>query len=263
MSLSLSKSSETKFPRDGLTIHSIVPPEAGLGYKIELFYLDHIIPEHSHKFQTQLTMMVEGSLNYMAKVIGPGSFISTSATTPHTLDIYEKVGFVTIYIPAEDDAIRKAKIYDEFIAQKPITELAVDTQTTLSKQDIEFLQILPNIPDIYYIHKIESEGYIVYELASKGDIWSCAILDLITAPEHYHKIENEHFIVLGGTLEISLNNAEYITLHAGQSVHIPPFVRHHLRSASKDSPCRLLCFNFPAFSADDFHVVDMIGSSDE
>jgi len=124
-------------------------------------------------------------------------------------------------------------------------------------QPLEALKKLPEIPDKYYISKIQEQGYDVYLLASDpaGDKWSIAILDVLDAQPHFHKTGNEHFIVLNGGLDITLNGVRH-SLTAGQSVHIPPGIVHHLKSTSR-TPVRLLCINFPAFDPKDFYPIQI------
>lgn len=47
---------------ENLTIYSLVPPDAGQGWKLELFELSEPIAPHYHKLQRQILLVAEGVL---------------------------------------------------------------------------------------------------------------------------------------------------------------------------------------------------------
>ena len=130
-------------------------------------------------------------------------------------------------------------------------EALVDQQTMFAPQFLEQFKLPGEIPATHYQNKIELQGYTVFEILS--DVaWSIAVIDLQEAPKHFHKLGQERFLVLNGELNIALDGVPHI-LKAGQSVHIPPGIVHHLKS-NLETPVRVLCINFPAFDATDFYT---------
>ena len=83
---------------------------------------------------------------------------------------------------------------------------------------------------------------------------SVALVEFNETPKHFHQIEKEIFIVVHGTLNIEIDGHSWI-LKTGECVEVNPGMVHHLKSHGKD-PVRVLCFNFPAFSQEDYHIVE-------
>jgi mannose-6-phosphate isomerase-like protein (cupin superfamily) len=245
-----------------LTIYGLIPLVAELGWKIEVYDdTRKSVSSHFHKRQTQLIMVLEGlgSISYGIHevTLPPGQSIAVPPQSFHKVAPSKSVRLLVIDTPGfpfpEDIYYENPPPQESlplpFVAPPLKDKAILDKQTTL----IEALKMQPEISERYYLAKIQEQGYEVYLLASDpaGDKWSIAILDVLDAQPHFHKIGNEHFIVLNGELDITLDGVRH-RLIAGQSVHIPPGIVHHLKS-SNQTPVRLLCINFPAFDPKDFY----------
>jgi len=266
----LSPGCEIEYFSPPLTIYSLIPPVAKIGWKIEIYDdTREIVSSHFHKLQTQLIMVLEGSgkISYGTHeaTLVPGQVIAVPPQTFHKIVPVNCVRLLVIDTPGfpfPEDIYYENPLPQQsppipFVTPLLKGEAILDKQTTLCAQGIDVLKIPPEILETYYISKIQDQGYDVYLLTSDpvGDKWSIAILDVWDAHQHFHKIGNEHFIVLNGELDITLDGIQHI-LTAGQSVHIPPGIVHHLKSTSQ-TPVRLLCINFPAFNPKDFHPLEM------
>lgn len=241
-----------------MIIKNIVPAEANIGWIIKLFKLTakDALSSHYQKTQTQLIIVMEGSAQFQIDhhdfILSKTNMIVIPAMTLHNIIPLEDVAFITLNTPSlnfledvNNTGIEKLP----FILDKISNEIIIDSDTQI-KTDINYTEF----SQAYYQDKFASEGYDAYTLcADEEKKWSLAILDIIEAPNHFHKhIRSEHFIVLSGELDIECDKSKYI-LTPGQSVHVPAWKEHHLRSA-KPAPVRVLCINFPAFDEGDFYT---------
>ena len=251
-----------------LTIYELISPEAQQHWKIELFDICENVSSHYHKLQTQIIIVLEGRVKFfwenMAVILGPGQFISIPPQKVHAIHPQEHVRFLVINIPGfnhPDDVFHEYYSYTKaesaaFVVADWDKKTIVDQQTQIAPQLIETLKTLPEIPQEYYIFRIDESGYTVFTLASDPSMdckWSIAILDIVDAPKHFHKTGTEYFLVLNGELSIESDGVLYL-LQAGQSIHLGANVVHHLQS-THSSPVRVLCINYPAFDPKDFYPV--------
>jgi mannose-6-phosphate isomerase-like protein (cupin superfamily) len=249
-------------PPHQMSITPLISPQNGLGYKIELFDLAEPVSFHYHKIQVQYLVVLEGVLGLSFKEqridLKSGDFVAIPPNTLHSIHPHGFVRFAAIDVPGftypED-------VYDEGAPAQQATlkpfvccqnECVLNTQIKLTH-----IPDLGEMPEAYHQAKITQSDYTVYPLATdpkEDHKWDLAILDIVDSPKHFHQRGIEHFLVLSGELAIELNEVRHI-LHPGHSVHIPPGVRHHLQSTTKE-PVRVLCINFPAFDSGDFHGID-------
>jgi quercetin dioxygenase-like cupin family protein len=250
-----------------LTIYGLIPPSAELGWKIEVYDdFREVVSPHFHQIRTQLIMVLEGRCKITLgthDIIGiPGQFLSIPPQTFHAIQPQTNVRLLVIDTPAfnfpEDIFTQNPPSQDSpqtaFVLPVLQSAAILDQQTNLTTQILETFHIQDTIPEKYYLNRINNQGYVAYLLACEPhNKWSIAILDVHEAPRHFHKFGSEHFIVLSGELDINLDGVSHI-LKAGQSVHIPPEITHHLRS-KKPTPVRLLCVNYPSFDSNDFYQI--------
>lgn len=247
-----------------IVVHNLIPTKAGLIWKLSLYDLSAEIPSHYHNVQIQLMIVLEGSVGLqigMAQsVLTTGEFITLPPRTTHCIYANENARFLVLDIPGSE--YPEDTYTEELAAEIMATPLMGDTLKTgavleikaeLDSTLIEQLRLPRVVPQQYYISKFQYEGYAVFALCENAKKWGVVIIDLDEAVEHYHKKESEHFIVLNGRLQIMLDG-EIHYLNIGQRAHVPPYVKHKLKS-DLATPVRLLCINLPSFDPEDFYLV--------
>lgn len=233
---------------DHFTKYPIIPPEAGQGWKLELFDLDEPIGNHYHKLQRQFVLVAQGELKALYGTDTPLLLKSSdlSCVDPgivHSLIPEGRACFFTIDLPGFDypDDVFFDEPQNSFTWSAPIENA------------------IPPIDEKYYTQKIDKQGYIVYELIDGNATekkYSASLLEILDSHKHFHQIETEIFLVVNGTLEIEIDGIWHI-LKACSSVTILPGSIHKLKSAN-DYPVRVLCFNFPAFDPTDIIAVESV-----
>lgn len=89
-------------------------------------------------------------------------------------------------------------------------------------------------------------AYDLIEGKTVGGRYNVSILDIQRARKHYHEQETERRIVVGGNLQVELDNSLY-PLTLGQMCRISPMVVHRFTSKDPSSPTRLFAINMPAY----------------
>jgi len=230
---------------DTLSIYHIIPPEAGQGWKLEVFDLSEQIPDHYHRLQKQFILVTEGKLqtfygNKETSLLQSGELTLIDPGVVHCLTPEGKARFIAIAIPGFT--------YPE--------DVYFDQPGAIEKWTSPKADFLPLLDPKYFGEKIDLGDYVVYEIISgtmAGEKWSAALIEIHDSPRHFHRIEKELFIVVAGSLDIEIDGQNQI-LQVGEFVMITPEKIHQLKSASA-IPVRVLCFSFPAFSASDMYFV--------
>ncbi len=229
-----------------LTIYSLVPVEAGLGWTIELFELSRLIALHYHKIRRQFIVAVVGELSVVIGndeplLLKTGELIIIEPGTVHSLNSKGTARFFSLDFPGfctPDD------IFDN-----------IPNET--ARWESFSNKLLQQLDSRYVGVKLDLGEYAVYEIVNGSQSqqkWSLALLEIRNSPKHYHCIEKEIFIVVEGELVIMVDR-EFKLLKAGESIVIYPYQIHQLKSALED-PTRVLCFSFPAFDPKDMVLVD-------
>lgn len=229
-----------------LTIYPLVPPEAGQGWKIELFELSRAIPSHYHKIRRQILLVAEGELSVVIGngkpiILQSGELVVIDPGTLHSVSPVGTARFFDIDFPGfhfpED-------VFDD---------VPKETYAWRSPLNKIFHMLDPK----YFGAKLDLGEYGVYEIAN-GELsqqkWSLALLEIGSSPKHFHRIEKEIFIVAEGVLDIEIDG-ECKLLKAGELIEIFPGQIHQLKTAIGE-PVRVLCFSFPAFDPKDMCLVD-------
>lgn len=250
----------------GKMITELIPLAANLIWTVSVFDLSEEVSAHYHKIQTQLILVLSGSmviqLKECSRELHDGDFLSIPPMTSHAIMPIKKVCFLTVDFPGfgfPDDVYHENISTEETLAvpfvfhQGDSQGAVIDNYIRLDDTLIKELVYPVYMPEQYYNLKVAQPGYDAFSLSADGEQWSVAILDVFEAPAHYHMIGTEHFIVLNGALKITLEGNTYY-LNPGQSVQVPPNVTHHLKSAL-ETPVRVLCINFPSFDQKDFYMM--------
>ncbi len=232
---------------ENLTIYSLVPPEAGQGWKLEMFELSEPILSHYHKIQRQFILVTDGELiafyGQNPVVLKRGQLACVEPGKVHSLTPVGKVRFFSIDMPGFHYP------EDVYFDDNPPLSAA------FSPINRDFL---PFIDPQYFGVKIgRPENYWVYDLVVGSETqekWSAALIEIHDSPKHFHRIETEQFIVVNGTLDIEIDGVHRI-MQVGESVETTPGMVHQLKSAN-ENPVRVLCFSFPAFDPSDKHYVN-------
>lgn len=242
-------------------IYRLIPVQANLGYKIELFDTNEPLSTHYHQIQTQILIILEGRVKIKFSdeeiVLRAGQRMAIPPYIQHNIEPLSHVRFLAIDIPGfcfPDDVCFENFTSSEISRVPYISDQHnnLDQQTKLTSDLLEAGKKYCIVPEKYYQAKIEEKDYIAYPLVTAPNhAWSIAILEVQSTPAHFHKIETEHFIVLNGEINITIADTSYF-LQAAQSVHITPGTLHSFKS-NTSAPARLLCINFPAFDPDDFY----------
>jgi quercetin dioxygenase-like cupin family protein len=230
-----------------LKIYSLVPPEAGQGWKLELFELSEPIAPHYHQIQRQLILVTDGEMlaSYGEEpiLLKCGDIVYVDPGKIHSLTPKEYARFFSLDLPGFHYP------YDVYFDDTPPSSL----QWTPINRDF-----FPVIDPHYFGPMQERQGtYWVYDIvtgeATQGK-WSAALIEIFDSPKHFHRIESEQFIVVNGVLDIEIDDVHHV-LHVGESIKITPGMVHQLKSAN-ENPVRVFCFSFPAFSITDKHYVE-------
>lgn len=228
---------------ENLTIHPLIPPEAGVGWNFEFFELAEAIPAHYHKLQRQIILVADGKLkvccdNQAPIALQKSDLIHINPGVIHALIPERSSRFFAIDLPG-------FAFHEDVFYGVPETK----PQWIPSQSDY-----LPHLDSDYFGPKIDAGDYAAYEIVpghATDKRWSVALLEIHDSPKHFHLIEKEIFIVVSGNLDIEIDGAHQI-LATGDFVVIYPTTVHQLRSAGHQ-PVRVLCFNFPAFDPLDMH----------
>ncbi|MES2345800.1 MAG: cupin domain-containing protein [Chlamydiota bacterium] len=229
---------------DDLTIYSLVPPEARVGWKLELFCLSAPVSSHYHKIQKQWIVVVDGSLTAVCgrgkpTILQSSHILSIDPGTQHALIPEGTVRFFAIDLPAFD--FPEDVFYDNPEGTFYFTPFDMKNSPPLLSQ--------------YFGERID-KGYGVYNLVegiATEDKWSAALVEIEdSSHKHFHKIETEVFVVVQGTLNIEISGVQSI-VEVGEAVTVHPGNVHQLKSAG-NLPLRVLCFNFPAFNPEDIYT---------
>lgn len=238
-------------------ISPLIKQPHNLGFKIDLVEMITPISNHVHKIQTRFFSVLEGSLTISTPtqkiLLTTGAFITIPPEIVHSIQPHSAARFVAIDIPGCDAPHgvffeeNKFPIHPPFVANS--NKSSINNFIRL-KQEPSF----EKLPQNYVDQKITQSGYEVYPLAQDDhNLWDIAILDIYDSPEHFHKKSMEHFLVLNGTLKLTIDDYSYY-LCAGQSTHIASNTIHQLASNDPLQAVRVLCISFPAFDAKDFHI---------
>ncbi len=201
-----------------LTSNSLVPLEAGQGWKLEMIELSHPVPYHTAL--REMIIVTDGILKVESVILKSGELTFLEPEKKHTL------------IPEGKAQCCCLSLLERF------DPLPLDAK--------------------YFGPRLERQGtYWVYDLIT-GEMtegkWSAALIEIQDSPRHFHLIETEQFIVVNGVLDIEMEGSTHI-LHAGEAVQTAPKIVHKLKSAN-DQPVRVLCFSFPAFDMSDKYCVE-------
>jgi mannose-6-phosphate isomerase-like protein (cupin superfamily) len=229
-----------------LTIYSLVPVEAALGWTIELFELSRLIAPHYHKIRRQIIVAADDVLSVVIGndeplLLKTGELIIIEPGTIHSLSSKGTARFFSLDFPGfcfPDDVFHN-----------------IPNETTSWESFSN--KLLQKLDSKYFGVKLDLGEYSVYEIANGAQSeqkWSLALLEIRNSPKHFHRIEKEIFIVVEGELVIIVDG-ESKRLKVGESIVIDPFKIHELKSGLQD-PTRVLCFNFPAFDPKDMVLVD-------
>jgi mannose-6-phosphate isomerase-like protein (cupin superfamily) len=222
-----------------LTLYSLVPPEAGQGWKLEMFELSEPIAPHYHKIQRQFIVVADGE----PRVLKSGQLAIVDPGKLHSLTPIGKVRFFSIDMPGFN---YPEDVYFDHVPPPSCAWTPINTDS------------IPYIDPKYFGSKISRpENYWVYDLIPGSlvqDRWSVALIEIHDSPKHFHRIESEQFIVVQGILDIEIDGVKRI-LHVGEYVETKPGMVHQLKSAN-EHPVRVLCFSFPAFDPSDKNYVD-------
>ncbi len=229
-----------------LSIYPLVPPEAGQGWKLELFELSEPIAPHYHKLQRQLILVAEGELKAFYGTEAPvtlrsGELAQVDPGILHSLIPEGTVRFFSIDLPGFH--------FPE--------DVYYDIPSATPKWTPPNTKPLLPLDPKYFGAKIDVGTYAVYGFIDgdkTDEKWSAALLEIQDSPRHFHKIEREIFVVVKGKLDIEIDGVHQI-LGMGESIAISPNQIHQLRAADKE-PMRVLCFSFPAFDPTDMYCVD-------
>ncbi len=242
--MSVTTYTEKKIDND-LTIDPFIPSEAHLGWKVELLRLSRPIPSHYHKVRRQFILAAEGKIavsveNKEAITLTGGELIMIDPGSRHSIHPLDKAGFFGIDFPGF--AFPEDVFYD--------------TPQEIYEWDRPYSKHLKELDSNYFGMRRDLGEYSSYELAGREiseNKWSLALLEIQNSPKHVHQAGKEVFIVTEGVLDLHVEG-EHKLLKAGDAITIFPKQVHQLKSAL-DSPVRVLCFNFPAFTPEDMHVV--------
>lgn len=229
-----------------LTIYSLVPVEAALGWTIELFELSRLIALHYHKIRRQFIVAVVGELsvvigNNEPLLLKTGELIVVEPGTVHSLNSKGTAQFFSLDFPGfctPDD------VFDNIPNERAPWESFSN-------------KLLQELDPKYFGIELDLGEYAVYEIVKGSQSqqkWSLALLEIRNSPKHFHRIEKEIFIVVEGKLDIMVDGESKL-LKAGESIVISPYQIHQLKSALNES-IRVLCFSFPAFDPKDMVLVD-------
>jgi len=231
---------------ENLTIYSLVPPDAGQGWKLELFALAEPIAPHYHKLQRQMILVAEGDLKAFYEGETPVSLRSGEIAQVEP-------GIVHSLIP--EGTVRFFSI--DFPGFHFPEDVFYDIPPTVSAWTPPNSEFLPSLDPKYFGQKIDLGSYAAYELVTghlTDEKWSLALLEIQDSPRHFHRIEKEIFVIVGGELDIEIEG-KHRKLGIGESIAIFPNQVHHLKSAGRE-PVRVLCFSFPAFDPSDMYCLD-------
>lgn len=211
------------YTENGLSIYSLVPPEARQGWSLELIETNQATSLSLKKAQTYLLLVTEGALTIECngkRVLEAGEAFKISSGTPHQLTFSQK----------------PCRFIRVFFSSNPVDQ--------------------PPLFDVQYSCGVYTKAdYTAYEIITgiaTSEAWSLALLEIKDVPLHYHQQGTETFIVLQGELDIVIDNKLY-HLKSQELALIPHLSHHRLRSAYIRKPVYVLCLNFPAFDPQDFH----------
>lgn len=231
-----------------LTIYSIVPLDAGQGWKLEMFELSEPIAPHYHRLQRQLIVVIDGELiafygQEHPVVLKSGQLTYVDPGRIHALTPVGKVRFLSIDMPGFDYP------EDVYFDNSPLQ---------LHPWAPRHSNFFPCLDAKYFGPRMgRPENYWVYDLIAGNQTqekWSVALIEIFDSPKHFHRMESEQFIVVNGVLDLYLDGTHH-TMHVGESIQITPGMIHQLKSAN-ENPVRVLCFSFPAFNPSDKHYVE-------
>jgi mannose-6-phosphate isomerase-like protein (cupin superfamily) len=231
-----------------LTIYSLVPPEAGQGWKLEMFELSEPIATHYHKVQRQCILVADGELIAFygedhPVVLKCGQIAVVDPGKLHALTPIGKARFFSLDMPGFN---YPEDVYFDVLPPPACTWTPINSD------------FFPYIDSKYFGSKIpRPENYWVYDLipgSAAEERWSLALIEIHDSPKHFHRIESEQFIVVNGILDIEIDGVRRI-VHVGESVETKPGMVHQLKSANAH-PVRVLCFSYPAFDPSDKNYVD-------
>jgi quercetin dioxygenase-like cupin family protein len=207
---------------ENLTIYPIIPPDAGQGWKLELFELAEPVLTHYHKIQRQFIVVAEGELTAFYGgapiILRRGDIARVDPGIPHSLVPKGKARFFTIDLPGFN--------YPEDVCFDPPLE-APAAWAPIDLESVPFLDAK------YYESRIERGSYAVYEL-----IPHVTLLEIHDSPISVN--EGGIFIVMNGTLNLEMDGLHQI-FKAGESVQIAP---QNLLKSAHHYPVRILYFCF-------------------
>ena len=220
---------------ENLIFYPLVPPEAGQGWKLELFTLSETIPPHYHKLQRQFILVVDGELKAICSnasyiTMQSSEFILIEPGVVHSLVPNGSAQFFAIDLPGF--------VYPE--------DVFYDKPSAIPKWKAADVPLLPELDPHYFGSRIDAGNYAVYSLVSPSEAsgkWSAALLEIHDSPRHFHHIEKEFFLVMNGELDIEMDGV-HRTLSVGESVMVTPSHIHKLTSA-REEPVRASALAFP------------------
>lgn len=225
----------------GVTEYLLYPACEGQAWDIVLYDLSESVEKKPDDNQTKLFFILEGKLTVkvdaVEKELQPGQAVRVHAGSSYQLRPVHggcRLLCLSMQLPYSmpecgQEPCSKAVFADHDIPQVP-SQLGI-----LQKQ--HFSEICVNGANAAYDL---IEGKIV------GGRYNVSILDIVRARKHYHERETERRIVVGGNLEVELDNTCY-SLTFGQMCRISPMVVHRFTSKDPSSPTRLFAINIPAY----------------
>lgn len=108
----------------------------------------------------------------------------------------------------------------------------------------------------FYKNKVENPKETVYEIltAEDGHGWGLAIADIEESELHLHKQTKELYIVLEGSMEVTLNSKTKV-LKESDSLEILPGVKHKARSLGSGR-ARVVVVAIPPWTPEDHHLLE-------
>lgn len=106
-----------------------------------------------------------------------------------------------------------------------------------------------------YKNRVENPEETVYEIITTEDSlgWGLAIADIRRSKPHIHYKTKEFYIVLEGSLKVTLRGKSCI-LKTGESVEISPKIWHKAEAVGENY-ARIAVISFPAWRLEDHHVL--------
>lgn len=225
--------------RDGSTLYTLFPFEAGQAWAIDLYDISQAFKVQVPESQTKLLFILEGvakvAVDTHTTELQPGQSVSCHPGSSYTL-LPNPSGcrFLSLNMLDLVQSYPAATITEAIYADDQVPE--VETQ-------------VGELDKTYFRETCVNGANAAYDLIegkTVGGRYNVSILDIVCARKHYHEQETERRTVLAGNLEVELDNKTY-PLTAGQMCRISPMVVHRFKSKNPSTPTRLFAINIPAY----------------